>query len=1212
MSARLARAGAAAAITMVAAGLACSPPPNILPTNDFNRPTDIAFMCLGEQTDANGQLQLTGQPMGVCHPPVAASTQPDPGQAKESRTFAFMTNSGSDDLSVVDADNWRVVDLDPENGLYGRLPLGNLPEQLSATDDGCRLVTANRGSCDFSLVDPAVLLTPTFQAQYQYVPPQMTSPTTARQQIVPRTPDGTPLDAEAYEVVFLPEETPYTVDPSTGAMSFAQSACPTAGVAPVAPWRALATFPACDLVALIDFPSGNIVQALKLEDDGQGGVTFADAGTTFSCPSECGAERGGTSAPAISSARFRPSGIAIVPGPAAERRAYISLASSPNIVAIGLPSNTFASGASGPSATLIPLHETDGNVGSTRIRLSVNPYRYHDASVIVPGTFVGSPSAVVNRRYLYVLLGDGTLRIVDVHDQTDEGECETNVDPAAVPTPPDSCTRYDAKKIGIVRRPLLVGAGPGIRFPGILVDVAAADIRPQVGGADDQSEATVGGAHAWVLTTAGNVYLVNIDPVLRTLTTVVQSDPQTSNPNDPVTVDPQNSPFVVQVAMQSTPGVTNPTLELPPYPASVRNRNVLSYSTALDAASGPPRIPVPPSTLVTGPYLETFWANGTRNNAFALSVAPPTGTSSQFVATPVYFQDTSSVTAQTWTVTWEGALVPGSYSGKVVGSTLTDGGANFCSSGVQLGDMLTFTGCTADSQCLPGFICHIDPTVSQAAGGMAITGLCVTPSDEADRVSACPDAFQTLRRYEITKATANTLDLAPHLDELELSSLTKCEDLHPPKPDGGPEGGSPEGGADGGSPDGANSDGGVPDDGSVEAGAAEAGAPVVAPPAGALCNDENDPTTNGFTCQQHPDESGGKNRCLQTCKSSSECRAGRVCLSGGTRGGFCADAPYLAVPQNSSTTCTSPSSILDQLVTYKVNAAGSYLVSGTATGMLASNATNANNECIPFSQPFTPPATPDPNAAPLRDWRLVARIPIAQKLAVDAYNNPTLVPVTECRVLDNHDDNTIAPPPMPTQADPMPNLESESRLKPLRAYAPNLYPPNRRSDPTLQGNPCLFEGGPIPAESPIPPSTPTMQIPQHVRAFFENNEISFVLANVDRAPAGQLTIPFDVNGGSGLQFVIYPATVEVSEAARIFLGPIDSLSQTTSPPPAFEAPYLFVVDQRRLGRSQGGGPTRGQLVRINPIGYAATIGTATGVQPIYEDYTRSGNLFPIQ
>ena len=86
--------------------------------------------------------------------------------------------------------------------------------------------------------------------------------------------------------------------------------------------------------------------------------------------------------------------------------------------------------------------------------------------------------------------------------------------------------------------------------------------------------------------------------------------------------------------------------------------------------------------------------------------------------------------------------------------------------------------------------------------------------------------------------------------------------------------------------------------------------------------------------------------------------------------------------------------------------------------------------------------------------------------------------------------------------------------------------------------------------------------------------------------------------------------------ARIVLGPVDSLPQLTTgmpTPPAYEAPYLFVVDQHRLGREQGGGPTRGQLLRINPLGYAVTVGTApTGYQPIFDDYNASGGLFPIQ
>jgi hypothetical protein len=55
-------------------------------------------------------------------------------------------------------------------------------------------------------------------------------------------------------------------------------------------------------------------------------------------------------------------------------------------------------------------------------------------------------------------------------------------------------------------------------------------------------------------------------------------------------------------------------------------------------------------------------------------------------------------------------------------------------------------------------------------------------------------------------------------------------------------------------------------------------------------------------------------------------------------------------------------------------------------------------------------------------------------------------------------------------------------------------------------------------------------------------------------------------------------------------------------------PFFFVVDQRRLGTGQGGGATRGQILRVNPFGQPTTV----GYLPSYEDYQRSGGLFPIQ
>ena len=76
--------------------------------------------------------------------------------------------------------------------------------------------------------------------------------------------------------------------------------------------------------------------------------------------------------------------------------------------------------------------------------------------------------------------------------------------------------------------------------------------------------------------------------------------------------------------------------------------------------------------------------------------------------------------------------------------------------------------------------------------------------------------------------------------------------------------------------------------------------------------------------------------------------------------------------------------------------------------------------------------------------------------------------------------------------------------------------------------------------------------------------------------------------------------------ARLVLGPIDARAAVADN--KYEAPYLFIVDQRRLGRGQGGGPTRGQLLRIHPDGFEGT----KGLQPIVEDFQRSGGIFPIQ
>ena len=125
----------ASLIGLVTAAAACGPATNLLPVNDFDRPTDVAFMCFGAfpqgtvdggvSGSGSGMLQVSGRPMQACHP----QDQYDPGATTTTRTFAFMPNSAAGTLSAVDADHWKLVDLNLDTSGYGTAPLGKTPSR---------------------------------------------------------------------------------------------------------------------------------------------------------------------------------------------------------------------------------------------------------------------------------------------------------------------------------------------------------------------------------------------------------------------------------------------------------------------------------------------------------------------------------------------------------------------------------------------------------------------------------------------------------------------------------------------------------------------------------------------------------------------------------------------------------------------------------------------------------------------------------------------------------------------------------------------------------------------------------------------------------------------------------------------------------------------------------------------------------------------------
>ena len=174
-----------------------------------------------------------------------------------------------------------------------------------------------------------------------------------------------------------------------------------------------------------------------------------------------------------------PSGIAIVPDGS---RAYVSLANASFVLSVGLTSSGLTLPGNG-----IYLHE--GARGSSRVRLNVDPIA---CSVDRQSPACSSAPIVVravsrrerptelrrarsDREYLYAIARDGTLRVIQ-RRQSGRRDRVRDQRRSAAPARPASRPRRPCIPVDPAhRRPFSVG--PGIHFPSLPIDVAAADIQ---------------------------------------------------------------------------------------------------------------------------------------------------------------------------------------------------------------------------------------------------------------------------------------------------------------------------------------------------------------------------------------------------------------------------------------------------------------------------------------------------------------------------------------------------------------------------------------------------------------------------------------------------------------------------------------------------------------------------------------------------------------
>jgi hypothetical protein len=888
---------AAAALTLVAGLLpACGPDPIITPVRNLERPSDMDFVCMSA-ADETSPSRLTGaQPMPVCKDP--ARPDPAPGSIRGIRilgTFGLVTNSARSEVGAIDLEFQRLVDLDPGIPGFNQIPVGALPESISTSDDGCRAVTANRGSCDLSFINTSRALAPVMKGT---VHADDTAPIVTTFRI--KTGRGE-LRAAPYEIAFLPTlsaEQAYPTEPLSGLPDGGTSTpvmgtdagtdaglptmarrAPACGTAPGQTWRAVVTFPSCDLVAMVRFglaesglPEARVLSSVRILPDGQVVNAGPDPVCAADCPVAPGTDGGGAAdvspdLPAADAGDVAQSDGALDPGPADAGaadagisdaagpvttvdaatprtgvlgvgalavmprgdRVYLAATRSEQISVVGIgPGDTgFLALPDAP----VRLAERPGGV--TRLRLTANRFGPPKPG----GPFVGDRG-----QYLYAFARDGSVRVVEIGDGkgnllSSPGECDVNVDPDRPGfNPARGCVRVTEK---FPR--LLLEKGPGLRVPVRLepdvgapvpIDIAFSELGPLGLGL--------------LLASNGQVYQIAVDPLLA-------------------------SGMPAHTPRGSAP-------------------------SAGSRAGGPPRVEEAPTrsfTETTLPYpTKVGFASedlGPRLESYSTSAQ---GSSSSQVTNWMKFEEHSAVPEDVL-VRWEGTLpgtdrLTGQLSAAASGAPLLrDVGADYCRAAVEPGDVLSISGCDQDTQCDP----NADEVCYRIAPGAQ--GTCLPRSFVANEplVRACRTELASRRRYEIHEVRKRQLVLGLKLDEVPRPRLAPCTVV------------------------------------------VASGAPDVCQPDAAHLPDPTLPDDKGFRCMELV---AGEPRCLKSCgvkvdgvwqPSDERCRPGHVCADVGSAdlGPLCVEAP-LPRPE-----CTPRDA------RYQIQAGKSYLVRSQALPYFATH-----------------------------------------------------------------------------------------------------------------------------------------------------------------------------------------------------------------------------------------------------------------------------------
>lgn len=764
-------------LAAISCGETTSTPPSQL---NLDRPTDMTFACVGglriipddraDQTmgQPDDEIVLSAMPTTACdiRSGVHDSGTPvpvPPGQDDLTAAgglpigsafwFSFILQSAQGTVAIAQFQtkpstafsgaDVSVLDADPLTPGKNGISIGEDPVAIATDRGGCKVLTANAGSCDLSVLDitTAVDFDPA-------------TPIDVRRLAV-TTPNGTPVRAKPAAMV---------AEPQTDVIGKKCTAT-ASGVVYVA-------YPSCHMVAAVDASNGQLVGGIAFDNAGVASVLAAgdlDAAGA-ACVDEC--DGGTPPSPGV-----RPVTLDLEKDPrTAERRMVIGADNSASLTIVELDDTTTLP----LSVAQIALEDRDGKLGVTQVALSPQIGMGGEIHQINDDTASGGQF-----QFVYAIATDNTIRVADVLDV--RKECDTRVDsrylrtftstrdlaclPVGEPTTPP-------RRAGSI--------GPGIQLIGDALPMSVDIIRSDVVSGDarpDEDPGKLIGYFAVIGASNGGVFIANIDDDDRRDLFSTQR--------------PLLTPMALQVAHQLRDAIADrgelATIELNGQVETLCDINAPEDVTG--AVIGGPRTTTPPArNLPVGTFApeKAFELPGFRQVQCTgvdstRAVADLQFTAPEAIRDFVYPDLASLRSEEAWSMIWEGTLsqdrIDTAVDGPIVreselridgsGLHLIDAAKPFCDAGVERFDIMQMRGCDpqfGDSECPTGYRCFVHPN-SQLQG----IGACLL-DDEADRLAdACKDFLTSLRRYTIGATKSGELQLLPRRHTLRTTPLEGCD-----------------------------------------------------------------------------------------------------------------------------------------------------------------------------------------------------------------------------------------------------------------------------------------------------------------------------------------------------------------------------------------------------------------------------------------------------